>query len=248
MKLLLTWVRLLLGTSLRSQAMANAYCRAYAFKILHELALWKVAEMGSSRWTEIGRKTMLAEAEAIITVAGLLDKRFEDAVNLLLSSNGRIVVLGLGKSGHVGRKIAATLASTGTPAFFVHAAEAFHGDFGMITAEDVVLAISNSGETAEVVGAVSHIRKIGARIVALTGNAESSLAVASDAVLHCPVQREADPLDLAPTSSSTATLALGDAVAVALMIGREFDAQGFAAFHPGGSLGKKLSAENVGSE
>ncbi len=204
--------------------------------------------MGSSRWTEIGRKTMLAEAEAISMVAGLLDRRFEDAVNLLLSSNGRIVVLGLGKSGHVGRKIAATLASTGTPAFFVHAAEAFHGDFGMITAEDVVLAISNSGETAEVVGAVTHIREIGARIVALTGNAESSLAVASDAVLYCPVQREADPLNLAPTSSSTATLALGDAVAVALMIGREFDAQGFAAFHPGGSLGKKLSAENVGSE
>lgn len=142
--------------------------------------------MGSSRWTEIGRKTMLAEAEAISMVAGLLDRRFEDAVNLLLSSNGRIVVLGLGKSGHVGRKIAATLASTGTPAFFVHAAEAFHGDFGMITAEDVVLAISNSGETAEVVGAVTHIRKIGARIVALTGNAESSLAVASDAVLYCP--------------------------------------------------------------
>lgn len=204
--------------------------------------------MGSSRWTEIGRKTMLAEAEAISMVAGLLDRRFEDAVNLLLSSNGRIVVLGLGKSGHVGRKIAATLASTGTPAFFVHAAEAFHGDFGMITAEDVVLAISNSGETAEVVGAVTHIRKIGARIVALTGNAESSLAVASDAVLYCPVQREADPLNLAPTSSSTATLALGDAVAVALMIGKEFDAEGFAAFHPGGSLGKKLSAENVGSE
>ena len=204
--------------------------------------------MGSSRWTEIGRKTMLAEAEAISMVAGLLDRRFEDAVNLLLSSNGRIVVLGLGKSGHVGRKIAATLASTGTPAFFVHAAEAFHGDFGMITAEDVVLAISNSGETAEVVGAVTHIREIGARIVALTGNAESSLAVASDAVLYCPVQREADPLNLAPTSSSTATLALGDAVAVALMIGKEFDAEGFAAFHPGGSLGKKLSAENVGSE
>lgn len=204
--------------------------------------------MGSGRWTEIGRKTMLAEAEAISMVAGLLDRRFEDAVNLLLSSNGRIVVLGLGKSGHVGRKIAATLASTGTPAFFVHAAEAFHGDFGMITAEDVVLAISNSGETAEVVGAVTHIRKIGARIVALTGNAESSLAVASDAVLYCPVQREADPLNLAPTSSSTATLALGDAVAVALMTGKEFDAEGFAVFHPGGSLGKKLSAENVGSE
>jgi len=204
--------------------------------------------MGAKECIEIGREVMLAEAEAVSAVANGLDCRFEDAVDLLLSCTGRIVVLGLGKSGHVGRKIAATLASTGTPSFFVHAAESLHGDLGMIAAADIVLAISNSGETAEVVNAIPYIKRIGARVVALTGRAESSLAAASDAILHCPVEREADPLNLAPTNSSTATLAMGDAVAVVLMTARQFDAEGFATFHPGGSLGGRLAKRDNGSE
>lgn len=204
--------------------------------------------METGKWTETGRKAMLAEAEAISAVADGLDHRFDEAVALLMSCTGRVVVFGLGKSGHVGRKIAATLASTGSPAFFVHAAEAFHGDFGMITVDDVVLAISNSGETAEVVKAIPHVRGIGARVVALTGNAGSSLAAVSDAVLLCPVKREADSLGLAPTSSSTAMLAMGDAVAVALMTAKQFDAQGFAVFHPGGSLGGRLGKHDDRSE
>lgn len=201
--------------------------------------------MGTLNWSDIGRKVMLDEAEATSSVAAGLDHRFDEAVNLLLSCTGRIVVLGLGKSGHVGRKIAATLASTGSSAFFVHAAEAFHGDFGMITANDVVIAISNSGETVEVTEAIPHIRGIGARVIALTGKDKSSLAEASDAVLYCPVRREADPLDLAPTSSSTAALAMGDAVAVVLMTAKGFDKRKFAAFHPGGSLGRKLEKRDV---
>ncbi len=197
--------------------------------------------MEVGKWTEIGRAAMLAEAEAVRSIAENLDFRFEEAVDLMLSCSGHILVFGLGKSGYVGKKIAATLASTGTPAFFVHAAEAYHGDFGMMTAGDVVIAISNSGETAEVVNAISHIRGIGARIVALTGRLDSSLARASDAVLHCPVKSEADPLGLAPTSSSTAALAIGDAVAIALMTAKRFTPEGFATFHPGGSLGKQLA-------
>lgn len=200
--------------------------------------------MDTPRWTEIGRGTMLAEAAAVSAVAHGLGQEFDIAVDMLLKCTGRIVVLGLGKSGHVGRKIASTLSSTGSPAFFVHAAEAFHGDFGMITADDVVIAVSNSGETAEVVNAIPHVRRIGARVVALTGRADSSLAMACDSILFCPVQREADPLNLAPTSSSTAALALGDAVAVALMTAKGFDKSRFAAFHPGGSLGGRLSEHN----
>ncbi len=208
----------------------------------------EAATMETNGWIEIGREVMLAEAEAVSIVANGLDHRFDEAVDLLLSCTGRIVVFGLGKSGHVGRKIAATLASTGTPSLFVHASEAFHGDFGMITADDVVIAISNSGETAEVVNAVPHIKRIGAQVVAFTSRAESSLAAASDAVLHCPVKREADPLNVAPTNSSTATLAMGDAVAVVLMTARQFNVEGFAAFHPGGSLGRRLTEHDDRSE
>mgnify|MGYP000879906198 CR=1 FL=1 len=197
-------------------------------------------------WIAIARRVLQAEAQAIADVANGLDESFNEAMNILMSCQGRIIVFGLGKSGHVGRKIAATLASTGTPSFFVHASEAFHGDFGMITADDVVLAISNSGETAEVTHALPYIKAIGAHVVGMTGRRDSTLAQGSDAVLHCPVDREADPLNLAPTSSSTATLALGDAVAVALMTRKKFTDQQFALYHPGGSLGKKLNEEKRG--
>lgn len=180
------------------------------------------------------------EAGAIIQLSKALDNRFEDAVNLILSIKGRVICTGMGKSGHIGRKIAATMASTGTPAFFVHPGEGLHGDLGMVTEDDVVLAFSNSGETGEILALLPSLRRIGAKIICLVGNEKSTLAKNSDVVLHAAVDREACPLNLAPTTSTTVALALGDALAICLLEKHHFQPENFAVFHPGGSLGRKL--------
>ena len=188
----------------------------------------------------MAKRVLATEAEAVSALAERLDGDFLRAVDLILASHGRVVVSGIGKSGHVGRKIAATMASTGTPAYFVHAAEAVHGDLGMITREDVVIAISNSGENDELLTIVPLIKRQGGRLIAMTGNAASSLAREADVHLDASVREEACPLNLAPTASTTAVLALGDALAVALLDARGFGAEDFARSHPGGSLGRKL--------
>lgn len=190
---------------------------------------------------ELGREVLLHESQAVAKLAGELDsERFARAVELLLNCRGRVVVSGIGKSGHIGRKIAATLASTGTPAFFVHAAEAAHGDLGMITAEDVVIGISYSGSTAELLTIVPVIKREGASLISITGNPESALAKNADVNLNVHVDFEACPLNLAPTSSTTATLAMGDALAVACMHAKGFTKEDFARSHPGGALGRRL--------
>ena len=186
------------------------------------------------------RRVLAIEADALRTVSSRLDHGFADAVRLILACNGRVVVSGMGKSGHVGSKIAATLASTGTPAFFMHPGEASHGDLGMIAHDDVVLALSNSGESSELVSIVPLIKRRGAKLVAMTGNPASTLARQADAHLNAGVEKEACPLNLAPTASTTAALALGDALAVALLDARGFSADDFARTHPGGSLGRRL--------
>ncbi|MFP5505718.1 MAG: SIS domain-containing protein [Gammaproteobacteria bacterium] len=186
------------------------------------------------------RRVLDIEADALRTVSSRLDHGFSDAVRLILACTGRVVVSGMGKSGHVGSKIAATLASTGTPAFFMHPGEASHGDLGMIAHDDVVLALSNSGESSELVSIVPLIKRRGAKLVAMTGNPASTLARQSDAHLNAGVEKEACPLNLAPTASTTAALALGDALAVALLDARGFSADDFARTHPGGSLGRRL--------
>jgi arabinose-5-phosphate isomerase len=173
-------------------------------------------------------------------MAGRIDVSFESAVELVLASKGRVVVCGMGKSGLVGQKIASTMASTGTPALFLHPAEGIHGDLGMIMTGDVVIAISNSGETEEMLRILPAIKRIGAHVVAMTSNGASTLARSSDVFLDVSVKEEACPLGLAPTASTTAALAMGDALAVALLVQRGFRAEDFAIFHPGGSLGKKL--------
>jgi arabinose-5-phosphate isomerase len=173
-------------------------------------------------------------------VSTRLDIGFAEAVNLILACTGRVVVSGMGKSGHIGGKIAATLASTGTPAFFMHPGEASHGDLGMITHNDVVLALSNSGESNEIVSIVPLIKRRGAKLIAMTGNPNSTMAREADAHLNAGVDKEACPLNLAPTASTTAALALGDALAVALLDARGFSADDFARTHPGGSLGRRL--------
>lgn len=188
----------------------------------------------------LGREVMLQEAQALESIAADLGQSFVDAVDLVLNCRGRLIISGVGKSGHIGRKLAATFASTGTPAFFVHAAEAAHGDLGMITADDVVLAISYSGETNELLTIVPTLKREGARLIAMTGNVNSSLARYSDIHLNCHVQREACPLNLAPTASTTATLALGDALAIACLSAKGFTKEDFARSHPGGALGRKL--------
>ena len=184
------------------------------------------------------------EKEALINH---IDDEFETIVNAILACNGRVIVTGMGKSGHVGRKIAASLASTGTPSFFMHPAEAFHGDLGMVTANDMVLAISNSGESNEIVNILPIIKRIGAKIIAMSGRRESTLGKNADYYIDISVEREACPLGLAPTASTTATLAMGDALAIALLSSRNFTAQDFAVFHPGGALGRRLllTVENV---
>ncbi len=186
------------------------------------------------------RQVLATEAAAITALAERLGAPFVAALSLILECRGRVVVSGIGKSGHVARKLAATLASTGTPAFFVHASEAAHGDLGMIAPGDVVVVLSNSGETDELVSLLPHLKREGAAIIALTGNEQSSLAQAADVHLDAAVDAEACPLGLAPTASTTAALALGDALALALLEARGFSAEDFARSHPGGSLGRRL--------
>ena len=185
-------------------------------------------------------KVLQIEATAVAQLAQYLNDDFNLACQLIFASTGKIIVTGMGKSGHIGCKIAATLASTGTPAFFVHPGEASHGDLGMLSADDVVVAISNSGETAEVLTIVPVIKRLGIKLIAMTGNPGSTLAKLANAHLCVKVEQEACPLGLAPTASTTATLAMGDAVAVALLEARGFSAEDFALSHPGGSLGRKL--------
>jgi len=189
---------------------------------------------------ESAREVLAIEAQAITDLAAHLDERFEKAIRILLQCRGRVVVSGIGKSGHVARKIASTLASTGTPAFFVHPAEASHGDLGMVTRDDVFLALSNSGETAELLVIIPVLKRQGAKLVALTGNPASTLGREADVHLYAGARQEACPLNLAPTASTTAALALGDAIAVALMRARGFTQDEFARSHPGGALGRKL--------
>ena len=188
----------------------------------------------------LARKTFEIEAAAVLGLGARIGPEFADAVQAILLCSGRVVVMGMGKSGHIGRKIAATLASTGTPAMFVHPGEASHGDLGMITSADVVLAISNSGESAELSAILPTLRRLQVMLVALTGSAQSSLAQYADMVLDTSVAQEACPLNLAPTASTTAQLAMGDALAVALLQARGFKPEDFARSHPGGALGRKL--------
>lgn len=191
--------------------------------------------------TAVAHRVLDTEASAVHALAARLDERlFKSALTLIWHCHGRVVVSGIGKSGHVARKIASTMASTGTPAFFVHPAEASHGDLGMITAHDVFIAISNSGESAELLAIVPAIKRRGAKLIAMTGNPKSSLAAEADVHLDAGVDKEACPLGLAPTASTTAALALGDALALALLDLRGFGAEDFARSHPGGSLGRQL--------
>ena len=187
-----------------------------------------------------GRKTLLTEAKALEEAAKLLDDEFVEAVELIENIEGRVIVTGMGKSGHIARKMAATFASTGTPSFFVHPGEASHGDMGMITAADVVIALSNSGETSEVTSLLPLLKRQGTQLISMTGNKESTLAKAADSHLYAGVDQEACPLDLAPTSSTTCALVMGDALAIALLEAKGFTAEDFAFSHPGGSLGRRL--------
>jgi len=186
------------------------------------------------------QRTISLEASAVSDLLNHLDQHFVDACQLMLNCSGRVIVTGMGKSGHIGKKIAATLASTGTPSFFVHPGEASHGDLGMITPNDVVIALSNSGETAEVVTIIPLLKRMNAPFISITANPNSSLSKAAAANLHIGVEKEACPLGLAPTSSTTTQLVLGDALAIALLEARGFSAEDFAFSHPGGSLGRRL--------
>ena len=189
---------------------------------------------------DVAKKVLRKEAEAVFALIEKLDSNFEKAVEIIYQSKGRVIVAGMGKSGLVGKKIAATLASTGTPAFFLHPAEASHGDLGMVTDWDVIIAISNSGETEELIGLIPFLKRFNVKLISMTGNLNSTLAKASDVKLDISVKEEACPMGIVPTASTTATLALGDAVAVALLIKRGLDEKDFAFFHPGGKIGKKL--------
>jgi arabinose-5-phosphate isomerase len=188
----------------------------------------------------LARKVLQTEAAAILALVDRLDERFEHAMRLLLDCRGRVIVTGMGKSGIVCRKIAATLSSTGTPAFFLHPAEATHGELGVIQADDVVVALSNSGETDELLRVLETIKRLGARLIAITGNCHSALGQAADVTLDCHVSEEACPLNLVPTASTTAALALGDALAMTLLVAKGFRQEDFANLHPGGKLGKRL--------
>ncbi len=188
----------------------------------------------------LAREVLLIEAQAVQALAERLDESLLQALDIILQCHGRVIVSGMGKSGHIARKIAATMSSTGTPAYFVHPAEASHGDLGMITCDDVIIALSNSGESEELMTIVPVIKRQGARLISMTGNPESSLAKAADAHLNAAVDKEACPMNLAPTASTTAALALGDALAVALLDAKGFSAEDFARSHPGGSLGRRL--------
>jgi arabinose-5-phosphate isomerase len=196
--------------------------------------------LNSQQTLERARQVLTTEADAVRALAGRLDQNFFRAVQLILACRGRVVVSGMGKSGHIGHKIAATLASTGTPAFFVHPGEASHGDLGMIAHDDVVIALSNSGESAEITSILPLIKRRGAKLIGISGNPDSTLGKESDVHLNAAVDKEACPLNLAPTASTTAALALGDALAVVLLEARGFSAEDFARTHPGGSLGRRL--------
>ncbi|WP_426140184.1 KpsF/GutQ family sugar-phosphate isomerase [Pseudomonas sp. DWP3-1-2] len=194
----------------------------------------------SSDLIQSAQRTIRLEIEAVEGLLSTIDADFVQACEMILASKGRVVVVGMGKSGHIGKKIAATLASTGTTSFFVHPAEASHGDMGMITADDIILALSNSGTTAEIVTLLPLIKRLGIQMISLTGNPASTLAKAADVNLSARVVHEACPLNLAPTSSTTAALVMGDALAVALLEARGFTAEDFAFSHPGGALGRRL--------
>lgn len=189
---------------------------------------------------DLARKVLRTEADAILSLVERLDGEFERAVQLLFECQGRVVVTGMGKSGIICRKIASTLSSTGTPAFFLHPAEAIHGDLGALRDEDVVIGMSQSGETEELIKLLESIRRIGARLIAITGDAQSTLARAADVTLNCGIAEEACPMNLAPTASTTAALALGDALAMTLLVRKGFREEDFASLHPGGKLGRKL--------
>lgn len=189
---------------------------------------------------DLARRVLRTEAAAILSLLDRIDDEFERAVQLLYSCRGRVVVTGMGKSGIICRKIAATLSSTGTAAFFLHPAEAIHGDLGVLRDDDVVLAMSSSGETEELLRLLESLRRIGARLIALTGNPESTLAKAADVTLHCGIAKEACPMNLAPTASTTAALAFGDALAMTLSVRKGFREEDFASLHPGGRLGRRL--------
>lgn len=194
------------------------------------------------------QKIINKELAAIKTVEEQLKKNkkeYQEVIDAILASNGRLIIMGVGKSGHIGEKLAATFASTGTPSFFVHATEAMHGDLGMITKDDLVIMISNSGETKEALVPLTPIHRIGAKIIALTGNKDSSLAQNSDFLLEVYVKEEADQFNLAPTSSSTATLVIGDSLALTVSELSGFTEIDFGKFHPGGSLGKRLAMEGI---
>ena len=188
----------------------------------------------------LARKVLQTEAAAVLALVDRLDERFEHAVQLLLACRGRVIVTGMGKSGIICRKIAATLSSTGTAAFFLHPAEAFHGDLGVLQAEDVIVALSYSGETDELLRLLETIQRLGARMIAITGDGASTLARAADVALDCSVSEEACPLNLVPTASTTAALALGDALAMTLLVAKGFRQEDFASLHPGGRLGRQL--------
>lgn len=192
------------------------------------------------RATDLAQHTLDIEAAAILGLKQRIGVPFAMCVRMVLALSGRVIVMGMGKSGHVARKMAATFSSTGTPAFFLHTGEAIHGDLGMVTATDLVLALSNSGESAELLAILPLVKRLGAQVVAMTGNLDSTLARHADLVLDCSVEKEACPMNLAPTASSIAQMAMGDALAVALLDARGFKAEDFARSHPGGALGRKL--------
>ena len=214
--------------------MQTAPSQQQNFKDTVALNLAKLATL------KLAKEVLRIEAAAVLRLSDQLGDDFCDAANLILHCQGRVVVSGMGKSGHVGNKIAATLASTGTPAFFMHAAEASHGDLGMVTEKDIVLALSNSGETNELITILPLVKRIGAKLISMTGNAKSTLAKAADIHLDASVEYEACPLGLSPTASTTAALALGDALAVTVLDLRGFSTEDFARSHPGGTLGRKL--------
>jgi len=193
-----------------------------------------------ARLLELGAAVIETETQAVADLKNRIDQKFLDACTYILDCRGRVVVLGMGKSGHIGGKIAATLASTGTPAFFVHPGEASHGDLGMITSTDVVIALSNSGETEEIITLLPMIRRLNVPLISLTGNPDSTLAREATITIDVSVKKEACPLGLSPTASTTATLAMGDALAVALLEARGFSSEDFARSHPGGRLGRRL--------
>ncbi|MCL0068820.1 KpsF/GutQ family sugar-phosphate isomerase [Thermodesulfovibrionales bacterium] len=189
---------------------------------------------------EIGKKVLKIEADAVSAMAERLDSHFETAVDIISRSRGRMVVTGIGKSGLVGKKVAATLSSTGTPAFFLHPAEASHGDIGMVTSDDIIIFVSNSGETEELIRLIPVLKRFNVGMISMTGNHNSTLSKAADVTLDVSVKEEACPLGIVPTASTTAALAMGDAVAVALLVKRGLKKEDFALLHPGGNLGKKL--------